>query len=107
MATTWAALASTVDGSRLGNVLDEVASISAHAIAIGVFAAALIGAIVGVVVGARYRPRLRNAMLGVGVGVIYSWTLLAIYVAPAPPIRWLAGVAIVLGTVVVLRIQSP
>jgi hypothetical protein len=108
LATCWAALAMCVDGNRLRDVLNPQGNILYWSWEpwLAVTGAALPAALLGFILGLGQLRMARGAGLGLLVGGLCGLALLAVYVAPAPPMRVAAASALVLATTIAFRVRS-
>lgn len=105
LATFMAAITACVDSQALLKNIDQAAQNPLEAASVALLAAAAVGAI-GFIIGLGQLRMARSALVGAAVGAAFGLAILAIYLAPAPPIRTAGAVAVLLVSTIAIRVRA-
>ena len=105
LATFMAAIAACVDSQELLKRVNQAAQNPLEAASVVLLAAAAVGSI-GFVIGLGQLRMTRSAVAGSAVGAGFGLAILAIYLAPAPPIRTAGAVAVLLVSTIAIRVRA-
>lgn len=105
LATFMAAITACVDSKELLKNIEQAAQDPLEAASVALLAAAAVGAI-GFIIGLGQLRMARSALVGAAVGAAFGLAILAIYLAPAPPIRTAGAVAVLLVSTIAIRVRA-
>jgi hypothetical protein len=97
LATFMAAITACVDSKALLKRVDQAAQNPLEAAAVGA---------IGFLIGLGQLRMARSALVGGAVGAAFGLAILAIYLAPAPPIRTAGAVAVLLVSTIAIRVRA-
>lgn len=105
LATFMAAIMACVDSKALLKSIDQASQNPLEAAIVVLLAAAAVGAI-GFIIGLGQLRMARSALVGGAVGAAFGLAILAIYLAPAPPVRTAGAVAVLLVSTIAIRVRA-
>jgi hypothetical protein len=105
LATYLAAMAACVDGKELVARLHGIGDEPIPAAMVALMAAGICGTI-GLVIGLGQLRRWRSALAGGAFGAAVGLAILAVYIAPAPPLHTLGAAGLMLVSTLIIRLRA-